>query len=122
MNSMETAGDSQSSQNLHTALQAIETVLARGEAGTADVSEEFSRAVRALTAFRRHCADRYRAGGAAGSGSASQLERINGLISIMAGIEYPLAGIHWPRVRQVREELRKMAGSPTSGDPSWAQS
>lgn len=109
MNNMEPAGDRQSSQFLHTALQAVETVLARGEAGTAEVSEGFSHAVRALTTLRRHCAERCRTDGAAGS--ASRLDHVNALISVMAGIEYPLAGIHWPRVRQVREELRKMAGN-----------
>lgn len=109
MNNMEAAGDRQLNQCLHTALQAVETVLARGEAGTADVSEEFSRAVRALTTLRRHSTGQRRTDGAAGP--AARLDRINALISVMASIEYPLAGIHWPRVRQVCKELRKMAGN-----------
>ena len=33
------------------------------------------------------------------------LQRLNQLASVMASLEYPLGGVHWPRIEAVRKEL-----------------
>jgi hypothetical protein len=33
------------------------------------------------------------------------LQRLNQLASVMASLEYPLAGVHWPRVEALRKAL-----------------
>ena len=38
-------------------------------------------------------------------GAPDLLQRLNQLASVMAGIEYPLGGVHWPRIEAVRKEL-----------------
>ncbi|MFL6717237.1 MAG: hypothetical protein ACJ8G3_12845 [Burkholderiaceae bacterium] len=38
-------------------------------------------------------------------GPPDVLERLNGLASVMASLEYPLGGVHWQRIETLRKEL-----------------
>jgi hypothetical protein len=94
--------------DLQAALQSVEAVLERQQdnENLAQVSGHFSHAVQSMV----HLRNRITAIGRAGTPSPDgiSLDRINALISVMAGIEYPAAGIHWPRIQQVRDGLKQM--------------
>ena len=38
-------------------------------------------------------------------GPPDLLQRLNQLASVMASLEYPLGGVHWPRIDALRKEL-----------------
>lgn len=110
--------------DLEQALQRVNRVLAGKDAdeGMATVSEQFSEAVGAMVRLRDGLIPGGTAGmpddrrdGAARPG-APRLAEVNALISLMAGIEFPLGGIHWPRIERVSAELQKMlkASEPAS--------
>ena len=43
------------------------------------------------------------------------LPRLNQLVSVMASLEYPLAGIHWKRIEGLRKALRSLMDAVDSG-------
>ena len=43
------------------------------------------------------------------------LQRLNCFASVMAGLEYPLGGIHWPRIESLRKEIRGLADAMAPG-------
>lgn len=74
-----------------------------------NVSENMSEAVNALVNLRDRLIDEKRSG----EGDPSLpglLDRTNGLISLAASIEYPLAGFQWKRIEKIRDELTTMSG------------
>jgi len=61
---------------------------------------------RMLVAARNRVIDEQRRGH--GASPPDLLQRLNGLASIMASIEYPLAGIHWKRLDTLRDALKRL--------------
>jgi hypothetical protein len=59
-----------------------------------------------LIAVRNRVIEAQRRGQAASP--ADLLDRLNGLGSLMASIEYPLAGIHWKRLDTLRNALEDL--------------
>jgi hypothetical protein len=94
--------------HLKAALQTVESVLARqhDNESLAQVSGQLSHAVQSVVRLRNCMTITCRAGVPHPDGIS--LDRINAIISVMTGIEYPLAGIHWPRIQQVRDGLKQM--------------
>lgn len=92
---------------LQAAIREVGGVLAGEGEGLKDVSEQFSRAMHAVVQVRNRVTEEVRASGAAGK--SPHLDRINSVISMMSSVEYPLAGIHWPRIREVHDTLREIA-------------
>jgi len=43
------------------------------------------------------------------------LRRLNQFVSVMASLEYPLGGIHWPRIESLRKEVKGLADAMDSG-------
>lgn len=41
----------------------------------------------------------------AGGGPPDLLQRLNQFASVMASLEYPLGGVHWPRIAALRKAL-----------------
>lgn len=75
-----------------------------------NVSENMSKAVRALVKARDDLIDEKRSGHGDPS-LPGLLDRINSLISLAASLEYPLAGFHWKRIEEIRDHLQKMLAS-----------
>jgi hypothetical protein len=48
-------------------------------------------------------------------GPPDLLKRLNQLASVMAGIEYPLGGVHWPRIAALRKELGALIAAMDQG-------
>lgn len=116
---MSDAANSLSSRKeLGAALGEIEKVLARHQPG--EVTEQMARALQHLVCVRDHLDDG-EAGDprAAPAGNGITLPRLNSLLSVLASIEYPLGGIHWKRIEQVRDCLRQsLAMTASPGPPS----
>lgn len=69
---------------------------------------EFGHAALMLTDARNDVIGRLREGkGAAGD---RLLRDLNALVSLATSIEYPLSGFHWPRVKQLRDGVARVAG------------
>lgn len=43
------------------------------------------------------------------------LQRLNQLASVMASLEYPLGGVHWPRIAALQEELGVLIAAMGAG-------
>lgn len=43
------------------------------------------------------------------------LRRLNQFASVMASLEYPLGGIHWPRIESLRKDVKSLADAMDSG-------
>jgi hypothetical protein len=82
------------------------TLSHRGE----HVSENMSKAVRALVNLRDQLIDDKRSGHGDPS-LPGLLDHTNSLISLAASLEYPLAGFHWKRIEEIRDHLQKMLAS-----------
>lgn len=72
-----------------------------------NVSENMAKAIRGIVAVRDQLIDAKRSGNAFPS-LPGLLDHVNGLISLTASLEFPLAGFHWKRVEEIRDNLRKM--------------
>lgn len=92
---------------LAAALEACEDTLSHRDE---NVSENMSEAVSALVNLRDLLIDEKRAGDAAPS-LPGLLDHTNGLISLAASIEYPLAGFQWKRIEEIRDALTTMSSS-----------
>jgi len=99
-------------RDLADVLQQVEAVLDKQGKGFAGIDQEVSRAVCSLVDARNLLAKSERLGKP--TRPSAQLDHINGLLSVLASVEYPLAGIHWPRIKQVRDDLRKLVGAGAS--------
>lgn len=97
------------------ALTSVEQVLAHenDDKYQGQVSALLSVAMRSLVQLRNNLTVAQRA--CASVPGMPTLDQANALISLMAGIEYPLAGIHWPRIRRVSNELTQMLGAQQAG-------
>lgn len=73
-----------------------------------NVSENMSKLVRALVILRDRLIDE-KSAGAGDPSLPGLLDRINSLISLVASLEYPLAGFHWNRVKEIRDHLQAMS-------------
>ena len=95
-------------EDLENALRSVDAVLAHKDnhESVGEISGRFSVAVRSVVHLRNGITAANRAGTAL-PGTPS-LDHVNALISLMAGIEYPLAGIHWSRIQRVRDDLTQM--------------
>lgn len=89
------------------ALSAIETVL---EERPGKHLEEISQAVCCLVQVRNRLIDVKRAQGLSPEAS-EHLCQINAMLSVVASLEYPLAGLRWQRVEMVRNGLSQMIES-----------
>lgn len=85
---------------LRAALEQIEEMLSRRQPG--QVSDQCSRAVSFLVRLRERMMEQDQTAPAA----PLSLARVNAILSVLAGIEFPLAGVHWKRMEQVRDALR----------------
>ena len=95
------------SSDLQAALDTVDCILEqKGEVELADVSKQLSHAIQAVVRLRNHMADASRLDGQLPV--ATSLERVNGIISLMASIEYPRAGIQWPRIQKIRDHLKEV--------------
>jgi len=95
-------------RDLEAALRSVETVLGweNDHVELAKVSEEFSHAVQSTVRLRNRISEARRH--TEPLPEQLSLDRVNAIISMMSSIEYPLAGVHWPRIKQVRDSLRQM--------------
>jgi hypothetical protein len=75
---------------------------------------DLANAVRCLVRLRDELiAERRRSGGAAGDG---RLERVNAILSVVSGGEYPLEGVRRERIEQAREELTRLLSQAHRSD------
>lgn len=88
------------------ALSSIETVL---DERPGEHMKELSLAVRALVRARDRLIDVRRSEGLSPEGE-EHLRSINAMLSVVASLEYPLAGLHWQRIKLVHEGLSQMLG------------
>lgn len=86
------------------ALDALDTVQ-RERSG--EHMRELSLAVRALVTVRDRLIKLHRDEGLSQEARA-HLGEINSMLSVVASLEYPLAGLHWQRVGLVRDGLERM--------------
>lgn len=86
------------------ALQALETVL---DKRPGEHMAEISEAVRRLIRVRDRLIDMRRTEGLSPEGK-EHLCHINAMLSVVASLEYPLAGLRWQRIALVRDGLTKM--------------
>lgn len=63
-------------------------------------------AVRGLVGFRDHLIDRQRTEG--GADAANRLRRVNAILSMMVGGEYPISGLHRERLQKARHALDEL--------------
>jgi hypothetical protein len=77
----------------------------------ADPAQMLTRVRNAVIAARR--ADRP-------VGSPDLLPRLNQLASVMASLEYPLGGVHWPRIEALRTELGALIAAMGGAEPAAA--
>jgi hypothetical protein len=89
------------------ALDAIEAVL---EQRPGKHLEEVSIAVRSLVRMRDRLIELRRTQGLSQE-AAAHLHQINAMLSVVASLEYPLAGLRWQRIEQVRDGLAQMLAS-----------
>jgi len=68
---------------------------------------DLANAVRALVRLRDELIAERRDGRHAG---AARLERVNAILSVVSGGEYPLEGVRRERIEQAREELAGLLG------------
>lgn len=73
---------------------------------------EVSKAVRCLVPLRNQLIEEKRAGTDSTLPQAF-LDRVNGILSVAAGIEYPLGGLHRGRLEKVRDSLVQLLDSTT---------
>ncbi|WP_431271816.1 hypothetical protein [Dankookia sp. P2] len=69
-----------------------------------EVHEDLSEAVRGIVCIRDDLIQRVRADG----DGKDQLDRVNQLVSIAVGAEFPVTGLHWERVEKTRDGLRAL--------------
>ena len=81
---------------------AMDDVVACGDVPVAQAKERFAEAMKRVIALRNR-----QITGGAGLG-ADDLRALNALLSLMASIEFPLAGFHRERLEQVEAELRRL--------------
>lgn len=86
------------------ALQALETVL---DERPGEHVAEISEAVRCLIKARDRLIDVRRTEGLSMEGK-DHLCQINAMLSVVASLEYPLAGLRWQRLKLVHDGLTKM--------------
>lgn len=86
------------------ALKSIETVL---DERPGEHLKEISQAMRSLIRIRDRLIDFDRERGLSAN-AVEHLRQINAMISVVASLEYPLAGLRWQRVELVRDGLAQM--------------
>ena len=104
---MDPALQNELKKDLHDARETVDAMLGeekQHELG--DISEQFSCLMRSLINVRNHIIQTKREGKSVPD--LPSLEEINAMISLMASIEYPRIGIHWERIKQVRDGLEEM--------------
>lgn len=107
---MDQALRSELQQDLHEALKSVDCMLEQDEVRElAHISEQFSCLMSSLVKLRNHLTEANRQGIAVPE--LPSLEKVNAMISVMASIEYPRVGIHWPRIQQMRDCLDEMIKS-----------
>ena len=93
-------------QEWNKALSTLEVVL---EDRPGELCGDVAEAMHSLVRARDHLIAALRADReGAGPESARHLQRINAMLSVVASLEYPLAGLHWDRMTLVRDGLREM--------------
>lgn len=93
------------------ALSAIESVL---EDRPGKHVEEISQAVASLVRVRNRLTDVQRNKTPAPEAS-EHLRQVNAMLSVVASLEYPLAGLHWQRMELVRDGLAEMLERTADG-------
>lgn len=83
------------------ALAAIDDALAKQPDPS---THDFAQAVEALTVLREELIRRYRAA----PGLRGCLDRLNSVISVVVGSEYPLPSVRWDRVAKARDVLAEV--------------
>lgn len=91
----------------HQALSALETVL---DERPGEHIAEISQAVCSLIRVRDKLIDVNRTEGLSTEGK-QHLCQTNAMLSVVASLEYPLAGLRWQRVKLVHDGLTQMLGS-----------
>lgn len=69
---------------------------------------EFGHAATMLIDARNDVIARLRAG--KGTAAERLLQDLNSLVSLAVSVEYPTSGFHWPRVKQLRDGVARLAG------------
>lgn len=107
---MDQALRSELRQDLRDALDRVDTMLEEDEVRELDhVSEQFSCLMGSLVKLRNHLIQANRDG--IHVPELPSLEEVNAMISVVASVEYPRVGIHWPRIRRLRDGLDEMIRS-----------
>lgn len=91
-------------QGLQDARNAVDEVRQRQ---AKNVDHAFAQAASRFYALRNRMLDDRRAGRLQDVPADLQ-DRMNAIASLMAGVEYPLAGIHWKRMDKIDEALGKL--------------
>jgi hypothetical protein len=76
------------------------------DAPAGQAKETFAHALDRLVRLRN---ERIRAQSATAAANDSELQRLNAILSLMAGIEFPLGGFHRERLGQVEQALQSLA-------------
>lgn len=72
----------------------------------ADAKDDLTEAVRSVAALRDELAGAWRRTEAAED--RRRLDAVNAILSLLAGLEYPLGGMKWKRLGEARDSLRTM--------------
>ncbi|EKV28914.1 hypothetical protein C882_0677 [Caenispirillum salinarum AK4] len=86
------------------AVAALDRALDKSPDGAKD---DLTDAIRAVAELRDDRVKRWRHTGAADDRHG--LDAVNAILSLLAGLEYPLAGIKWKRVSEARDSLKKLS-------------
>ncbi|HET6466774.1 MAG TPA: hypothetical protein VFG43_00195 [Geminicoccaceae bacterium] len=88
----------------HAAVAALDRVI---DERPAEEHEYLVEAVRCLNRLRDRMIERRRAGDTSRH-LRDRLDRINAILSVVVGGQYPLVGVRWERVQHARDTLRQL--------------
>jgi hypothetical protein len=71
------------------------------------ISEAMAEAVGRVVRLRDRLIDERRQGDTSPDGKA-RLDRANGILSLLVGVEYPVKSIHWKSVCEARDAMKDM--------------
>lgn len=74
------------------------------------VHEELTHAMRGIVRIRDRLIERLRSANEPSPALRERLDRVNVLVSIAFGAQFPVTGVHWERIEKTRDELRAMMG------------
>jgi hypothetical protein len=94
------------------ALRAVEQLL---EDQPDKIGHDFSEALRALTVWRNELLVRWRETQA--DVDQQSLGRLNAVLSVLMGGQFPIGAVPWPHIQHARDELAALAATAT-GAPS----